>query len=350
MDFGAGRNGEEEFSRILKRVQPDLVHIFGTEAGHALPAVDAARALGIPVVVGLQGLTSTIAQHYTSGLPPWAVHGFTVRDVVRRENTHLLRSKYASWGREEVETLRRVQYVIGRTTWDRAVAELANPDVRYFSVPETIRPAFYESAWNFESCDPYSIFLSQGHYPIKGLHFVLEALPAIIERYPATRVVVSGHPPRGEGIRGRLKQTSYAAYLYRLMNRHDIRDRVRFVGVLDEGQMVEQYLRSHVFVSASTVENESNSLSEAKLLGLPAVASYVGGVVDRLEHGRDGFFYQHDAPYMLSHYVNKLFGDRSLCEVMGAESRRRSLVLNDPLANAKLMAEAYRHIVDPARA
>ena len=42
------------------------------------------------------------------------------------------------------------------------------------------------------------------------------------------------------------------------------------------------------------------------------MASYVGGVTDKIEHGKDGFFYQHDAPYMLAHYVCEIFSSDDL--------------------------------------
>jgi len=118
---------------------------------------------------------------------------------------------------------------------------------------------------------------------------------------------------------------------------------------LDEAEMVNRYLQSHVFVSASTVENESNSLSEAKALGVPVVASYVGGVIDRIEHGSTGFFYQHDAPYMLAHYISTLFRDSELCQRFSANERAASLDLNDAARNAQLLMETYANILQESQ-
>jgi hypothetical protein len=254
---------------LLRRLDPDIVHIFGTEGGHAHATAQACTRIGVPFVVGLQGLSSTIAQHYTSGLPASVTHGFTVRDLVRRDNVAMQASKYRDRGRTEARTLALTRFVIGRTSWDRAVAEQLNPKARYFAVPETLRSAFYTNEWSHEACRHQSIFVSQGHYPIKGLHFVLRALPAILTQHPDTQLFVSGWPLRSPGLTGVVKQTRYATHLRRLIRTTGLEDRVHFVGVLDEAAMVEQYLSSHVFVSASTVENESNSLSEAKLLGCP---------------------------------------------------------------------------------
>ncbi len=39
------------------------------------------------------------------------------------------------------------------------------------------------------------LFLSQGNYPLKGLHRLLKALPKVLERYPKARLVIAGWPP-----------------------------------------------------------------------------------------------------------------------------------------------------------
>jgi len=346
VEFGREREAAPAIADMIRRMGPDLVHVFGTEGGHAQVVAEACTRMGVPFVVGLQGLSSTIGQHYTSGLPAVVTHGFTLRDVVRRDNIARQAAKYRRWGEAEGRTLRLARYVIGRTTWDKAVSQQWNPEARYFLVPETLRPTFYAKQWSLENCQPHSIFVSQGHYPIKGLHFVLRALPAIVERQPDTQVLVGGWPIRSSGVRGWLKQTRYSTYVARLAQRLGLEDRVHFVGVLNEANMAEQFLRSHVFVTASTVENESNSLSEAKLLGVPVVASYVGGVADRVEHGTTGFFYQHDAPYMLAHYVSKLFSDPSLCRRFSTEERAASMRLNDATHNAQLLCDAYDSILE----
>ena len=60
--------------------------------------------------------------------------------------------------------------------------------------------------------------------------------------------------------------------------------------------MLEEYLKAHVYILPSTIENSSNSLSEAMLLGVPSVASYVGGTPDLLRTSTGGLFISHDAP------------------------------------------------------
>ena len=93
------------------------------------------------------------------------------------------------------------------------------------------------------------------------------------------------------------------------------------------------------------IENESNSLSEAKIMGVPSVASYVGGVTDRIEHGKDGFFYQHDAPYMLTHYVCEIFACDELAVQLSEKAREHALKTHDRETNTKQLIAIYESII-----
>jgi len=116
-------------------------------------------------------------------------------------------------------------------------------------------------------------------------------MPLILKRFPDTKLYVSGQNiTKSDTLKDKLKISSYGKYIKELIEKYNLQKNVLFTGILDEKQMCKRYLKSHVFVSPSIVENESNSLSEAKILGVPSVDSYVGGVIDRIEHGKDGFF------------------------------------------------------------
>ena len=88
--------------------------------------------------------------------------------------------------------------------------------------------------------------------------------------------------------------------------------KVFFTGPLDEEKICQRYLRSHVFVCPSSIENSPNSLGEAMILGVPCIASYVGGIPDMLKDREEGLLYQHNAPYMLAHHICEIFEDKML--------------------------------------
>lgn len=239
--------------------------------------VNVCKELGINTVINIQGLVSIIAKHYTANLPINIQRRFTLRDFLKQNNILQQRQELERKGKLEIEAIQNTQHVIGRTTWDKACVWHINPNANYYSCNENLREAFYLNEWSLEHCERYSIFLSQGSYPIKGLHYVLESLPLLLEKYPATKLYIAGPDiTSSKNLKEEFKKTSYAKYITELIKKLKIENNVFFTGLLNEQQICERYLNSNVFVCPSSIENSPNSLGEAMILGLPCVASNVG--------------------------------------------------------------------------
>jgi glycosyltransferase involved in cell wall biosynthesis len=344
IDFSDQRATTPQLKRymrhIMTEVNPDVLHIFGTEYGHALVA---AEVFGKPerTLVNIQGLMSVYAQHYCGTLPrsvqrKWAVSNL-LRGSISKQSKMLARS-----GELEVATLRASGHVIGRTDWDRACTARINQESTYHFCNESLRDEFYTGSWDVRACEKHSIFMGQSSSPVKGLYNMLEAMPEVLRRFADAHLYVAGvDPTRSDALYNRLKRSAYGKYLAELIERKNLGGSITFLGQLSEADMRDRFLRSHVFVSASTIENESNALSEAKLLGVPSVASFVGGVTSRLRHGVDGFAYQHDAPYMLAHYVCEVFERDDLAEGFSIEARTAASKLHDRDTNAARLISIY---------
>jgi glycosyltransferase involved in cell wall biosynthesis len=339
------KKNQDMFESLLQEVQPDLVHIHGTEYPHTLVMMNTCEKLGVKAVISIQGLVSVIAKHATANLPWKVIYGHTLRNFLRGDSVAGLKKQFEKRGRNETAALKKAKHVIGRTEWDRACTMQINPEAEYHFCSETLRDEFYEHQWNPENIERYSIFLSQARSPIKGLHYALEAMAEIIKTFPSAKMYVSGrNPTYSSSFKEKLIATFYSKYLKKMIDRLRLTKNIIFTGSLSEKEMCQRFLKSHVFVSASTIENESNSLSEAKMLGVPPVASYVGGVADRISHGEDGFFYQHDAPYMLAHYVKKIFQDDNLASRISLKAREKASQTHYKEDNMKKLLEIYERI------
>lgn len=169
--------------QILNETKPDIVHVFGTEFIHTLIMINLCNDRKIKSVISIQGLVSIIAQHYLIGLPALATYRFTFRDLIKRDNIIQQKNKYSKRGVKEVKALKMVENVIGRTTWDKACSTQINPGINYYFCNETLRSEFYNNIWKLDECEPHSIFVSQASYTIKGLHFLLQALPLVLKNF-----------------------------------------------------------------------------------------------------------------------------------------------------------------------
>lgn len=338
---------EAQFCKELDAFRPDVIHIWGTEYGHTLAMVNASEKCGVlnRTVISIQGLCSIIAQHYAEGVPHNVQNQYTFRDFVRQDSIAQQQKKFALRGKLEVQALRKVRHVIGRTDWDEACTKQINPDVNYHFCNETLRVPFYEGKWQYDSCQKHRIFASSSFYPVKGFHYLLEAFAEVLKTYPDATLAVPGRNCLAQGFSAKLRENSYQKYLAALIRQYGLEEKVEFLGGLSAEQMKENYLKANAFVLPSTIENSPNSLGEAMLLGVPCVASDVGGVATMMSHRNEGFVYQSTAPYMLAHYIKCVFAMGEQAQVMGDAARHHAQRTHDPEKNRKDLMEIYKKIM-----
>ncbi len=338
---------EMEFRSILETEKPDMVHIFGTEYPHTLAMV---KAFDHPekTVISIQGLTSVIQLHYLDGIPMSVSRSRTFREHINRRGLLFERKKFGRRGVLEAEAIGRVKHVIGRTDWDRACTTQMNPNLQYHHCYESLRDSFYDASWDINKIERNSIFVSQGFYTIKGFHMVLEAMAKLRRECPDIKLYVAGDSiinPHKKGIKRLLTDRTYPRFIEDLIVQNDLTDHVIFLGNLTESEMRERYLKSHVFVSASLVENSPNSVGEAALMGVPCVSSHVGGVAEMIVHYKEGYVYQATAPYMLAYYIQKLLQSDETCVAFSKASKEHAKQIYNRDTNGKRLAEIYREIL-----
>lgn len=336
------------YAEAVRRFCPDAAHLFGTESAAALPFLSACGSAGLlpRTAVHLQGICAAIAAAYEAGLPERALKRRTLRDRLRRDGILVQKANFEARAKNEARILQSVAHVIGRTDWDRAQALAINPNLVYHACNESLRDGFYRAEWQRDTAAPHTIFFSQAYYPLKGLHTLLPALPRLIGRFPDVRLVVAGGDPtrRAEGLRGRLLIDSYGAFLRGQIARFGLKDRVEFTGPLDEAGMLRQYLNCGVFVSASALENSPNSVAEAMLLGVPLVATRVGGVPSMAEDGTDARLVAFNDVPALANAIADAFGDTEATDRLRTHARERALFAHDRRRNAETLIAIYRSI------
>ena len=335
------------FSDIIDKEKPDVIHIFGTEYTHSNLMMKAAKERGMlrNTVVSIQGLVSVIANHYFAYLPRKVIYGFTLKEVLKRNNVKLSAEKFKEQGVLEVETLKEVKNVIGRTDWDEACVKQINPNINYYFCNESLRESFYDKEWNLENCEKHSIFVSQASYPIKGFHLMLEGFKEIVKKYPDAKLYTTGKNPLTLKGVDRLKRGFYSKYLGKLIKKYKLENNVEFLGFLSEEKMVERMLKSHVFVSPSSIENSPNSVGEAMLLGVPTVSGDVGGVKNMLTHGKEGFIYPADEPYMIEYYVSKIFENNNKAQEVSENAKEHAKITHSRELNGKTLFNIYSEII-----
>ena len=143
--------------------------------------------------------------------------------------------------------------------------------------------------------------------PIKRHDMLIRAVHAL----PDAHLVILGDGPEAPRLR-------------ELVARLGIRDRVHLVGWRKE---IEEVLPD-LDVVALTSRNEGSpvSLIEAHAVGIPSVATDVGGVRSVIEHGVTGFLAAPDDEGQVTHRLLELMEDAALRARMGQAARERARV------------------------
>lgn len=342
----------QAFQKILEAEQPDLVHLYGTEFAHAWAM--ASITAPAKTLVSVQGLVHTFSYHAYAGIPDHICRTTWLHRLYRRLGKHIpsieqQRRSFEERAQTEIQVLQRVGHINGGTAWGDGCVQLLHPGVQLHRCGLILRDSFYgEELWNPDTCVPHTIFAIHT-YPIKGFHKLLEALSPVVKRYPDTKVYVVGNKcayRSFSGLKKRLMNTApdYDWYIQSLIERYALRENLVFLGLLDESEMRRQLLQTHVFVSPSAIENHSTVLGEAMITGVPSIASCVGGLQEMIDHGHDGFLYPFHEPYMLSHYILRLFEDRELALQFSQRGRAHAMRTYDREKNCRALLEIYETI------
>lgn len=328
-----------QFEQILNSFQPDVIHVWGTEYYHSYAMMKACENLNQlnKVVVHIQGLVSVLAKEYLYGIP---------EQIVIEDDAALLQEKedFAERGIYEQKLIQNIRYVIGRTDWDYTCTKSMGFGGEYIYCGEILREIFYSSKekWSRERCEGHTIFISQASYPVKGLHTVLASIARLKEQYEDLKVYVAG-------LDMMQSNSVYARYLRDELCKYKLQEVIQFVGNLSSEEMYQYYLRANVFLSASLIENSSNSVSEALSVGVPVVSSYVGGMGNLIEHGKNGYLYPLTEPYLLEYYVSQIFDDNCQVQFLSEQARRKFESYNNREEILENIDKIYHRICSKAR-
>lgn len=318
---------EHKFKEVIEDFKPDVIHIFGSELYHGL----AARVAGnIPMVLHIQGLLSLYIYIL---LPP----GFSRREYIMSGNG--LQGKFhhlqylAYWKRSvyrEKAILNTVPYVIGRTEWDRQAMAVLNPKAKYYYGGEILRDVFYEARERQIPNVP-TITTTISFPTYKGYDVILKVANILKNEL---------HLNFQWNVYGNIDPDFMEKHIG--LSHQDLN--INLCGVASAETLRDVLLSSTMYFHSSYIENSPNSVGEAQMVGVPVVASRVGGTDSMVEHGKTGFLYPVTDPYIAAYYIKRLIDNKEENMAIGIKAREIALVRHDKRQIVKELLDVYEQI------
>ncbi|MBD2197361.1 MULTISPECIES: glycosyltransferase family 4 protein [Calothrix] len=268
--------------RIIKEVQPDVLHVQETND----PWYD---------------LTLLLNQ-----MPPLVT---TIHDVFRHpgDRESVLASEYT----KRLAFYRSQQLIVHTQSLKNALTKNFHvPQQRVNVIPHGELGSLYKRRTSETSLqrEPYTLLFFGRIWPYKGLKYLLEAMPIVAAKIPEVKLIIAG---RGENIE-QYFPTGYDSNRIHLLN-----------DFIPLAQVADLFQSSTVSVLPYIEASQSGVAALSYGMGIPVIASDIGGLSEIVRHQKDGFLVPPGDVPALADAIFTLLSDRNLQYQMQAAARER---------------------------
>jgi glycosyltransferase involved in cell wall biosynthesis len=270
------RLGEILWTILRHRRQIDVLCV-QTFGGRSFVVEDAAtrlgRMLGIPIVMHLHGGAMPA---FARRFPRWC------RQVMSRSDVLVVPSPYLG------------RCLVGLGLQAKIIPNVVEISDYEFKPRRVVRPR---------------LFWMRTFHPIYNPMMAVRVLERVRSDFPDATLVLAGEE---KGIGGEVRRT---VDLLGLM------DCVRFAGFLDQEGKQREADAADIFLNTNHIDNMPVSVIEACALGLPVVATDVGGLRDLLTDGETALLVPDDDCEAMAAAVTRLLNDPGLAERLSRNGR-----------------------------
>ena len=289
--------------KLIDEIHPDLLHVHGTEGGYFTPAFKT----NIPCIISIQGIISEITK-----LEP-SIGGY-------------LQLPY------EQKAIKNGKYFGCRTNFDFAYIKKKNINAVIFDLPEAMNMVFYEHQWQPES--GLSLLFIGSVIKRKGIEDLIAAVYKLKPIFPHIKLRIIGSGPK-----------KYIQYLNKEIEKNNLRSHISFLGTKSQCEVAAELARCNFFVLPSFIENSPNSLVEAMAVGVPSIATKVGGIPSMIEDKCDGMLFEKNNVDELVNIIQILVNDKNLQNELSINAQKKAYQKNYPPHVAQKYFDVYKSLI-----
>ena len=205
------------------------------------------------------------------------------------------------------------------------------PDKQIFSIPNLLELPTETWTQPRAGGSEEKLIVSVGRFaPEKGHRYLIEALNLLDREDVAWRCTFLGE--------GELE-----AELRALTAEYGLSEQVMFPGYCED--VFSVLLTADVFVLPSLHESSPNALIEAMGIGMPCIASDVGGIVDLMEDGKNGIRVPPQDPAALATALHRVLTELDFACELGKNARATIQEKFDSTVSVRKLEEVYVKVI-----
>ena len=331
--FGARNDGNKivKYLQIIKDFKPDLIQIFGSENEFGLIC----KYTNIPIVIHMQGC---IPPYHNALFPV----GMKKSDFIFKKGLSLnyriiglrCEKSFRKRAEMEIETIQSCKYFMGRTEWDKSLIDLFNPRGTYFHCEEALRDSFINCGkqWKYSNGKKKTIISVISRPWYKGCDLILKTA-TLLKRFTDIDFEwkVYGIP-----------EMKFYESVYGIKAK-DVN--VCPMGTASKEELVDALCSSSCYVHTSYIDNSPNSICEAQILGVPVLATNVGGISSIVNNGIDGLLFPANAPYTAASLIKKVTSNKALSDTLSSNAREGATDRHNPTNIGNRIVDIYETII-----
>ena len=316
-----------QFKRIIKDFKPDVIEVFGSELYIGLATI-AAKELNVPCSLHIQGILS-LSIYLVPGLS--RLQYIFSNGITKSFNNFQYLNYWKRSCHREKTLLKAVPHLIGRTNWDHRAMKILAPQAQYHYGGEILRPEFYGySERTIPTKTIITTIISDATY--KGFDLLLKIADILKNQVKHDFVW---------NVFGNIN-SKLAENLTEINHNHV---NVHLRGIATAQEIREALLTSTLYCHTSYIENSPNSIAEAQMLGIPIVATNVGGTSSLVEDGKTGLLFPATDPYMAAYHIKELIENHKLNIEIGNNACEKARLRHDKKEIVNQLIETYNEMI-----
>lgn len=336
-----------EVKKIIDKINPDIVHIWGTE--NIWASIYQQGYITCKTIIDIQGLLFAYTDYFYGGLTNSEImQSIHLKEILMPWRSIFWKKRiFKKRGNIELHCLKQFENIAFQSNWVNHQIKTINKKANYFNSKIILRDSFYSTTpWEYTTTSAPIIFSSASSaVSYKGVHVLIKAIAILKQKYPNIQLRLAGKINVGNKL-----LDGYSIFLKKLIKKLDLEKNVIYLGSINEDQIISELKNCNVCVVPSFIETYCLAFAESMIVGTPTVVSYAGAMPELAENEIEAIFYNSIDYRDCAAKIERLIYDKELAEKISNNCRNRRLKENNRKAVIDNQIKIYEALLESTNA